>query len=232
MITAVILQFTKQEYRFLWLQPNQEFGTKFGNGWKGVWHWCLSQTGQLDRYMTGISPPIDLLIVQMDADVARCENEAYCFEVNIGCSGQGIEDPLNCSIAKVQGCTQSLPPNSVCNGSPESLVEYLTACISKALCLQQRSPVVITIPCDSTDSWIVAAFDDDVPAPESICSPWETIISRRKDYHDIRIPNRKKGRIPYSKMILQVCSNWGKVKNKCPQAAHFETNIRNILCIV
>lgn len=76
MIAETILRFTGQEFKFHWLQPNPEFGTEFGAGWKGVWRWCATKSGILDHYLKGITPAVDLLIVQMDADVARCEHEA------------------------------------------------------------------------------------------------------------------------------------------------------------
>lgn len=229
MITETILHFMDQEYRFLWLQPNQEFGTEFGSGWKGVWHWCATKRGYLDNYLKGVTPNVDLLIIQMDADVARCEAEAYCGKVQIDCAGQPTEDPLNCSTARKSGCPQPLPPNSICDGAPQSLVGYLYGLLTELLNIQDNSPVVITIPCDSTDTWVLAAFENDIPYPESLVSPWTSVIARKKDYHGIRIPNRRKAKQPYSVMIKHVCENWKTVKEKCPQALTFETQVRMML---
>ena len=229
MITGTILHFSGQEFRFLWLQPNPEFGTEFGAGWKGVWHWCATKTGILENYLKGITPAVDLLIVQMDADVARCEHEAYCKKVPIDCVGQSIEDPLNCNLARRSGCLQPLPPNSVCNGDPKSRADYLSGVLSELLGLQEESPVVITIPCDSTDTWIIAAFEKDIQNPETLESPWDNVIARKKDYHGIRIHNRKKARQPYFAMIEHVCENWEAVKEKCPQAVAFELSFQSDL---
>lgn len=228
MIAETILHFTGQEFKFRWLQPNPEFGTEFGAGWKGVWRWCATKSGILDHYLKGITPAVDLLIVQMDADVARCEHEAYCSKVPIDCAGQATEDPLNCGIAKKSGCLQPLPPNSVCDGNPQSRVDYLSGVLSELLVLQEDSPVVITIPCDSTDTWIIAAFENDIQNPEVLESPWDNVITRKKDYYGIRIPGKRKAKQPYLAMIEQVCENWETVKEKCPQALAFELSVQRI----
>ena len=48
------------------------------------------------------------------------------------------------------------------------------------------SQIAITIPCDSTDAWVVAAYDgtDDIETQED---PWKTIIAKKKTYHGIRV---------------------------------------------
>ena len=226
MITETITHFMNEEYHYYWLQPNPEFGTENGNGWKGVWRWCISHSGNLGKYMRGITPAIDLIIVQMDADVARCEPEVYCHNIDISCPGQGHEDLLNCRIAKNNGCKQPLPPNSACDGTIQSRVVYLKSIIGGELCIQDGDPVVITIPCDSTDSWVVAAFEDDSIEPETMDSPWDNLIAKKKDYHGIRVPGRRKGKKPYAAMIEKVCDNWERVKQRCTQAYDFEESVR------
>ncbi len=42
---------------------------RFGNGWKGVWKWCETNSGVLDEVLHEVTPQLDLLVVQMDADV-------------------------------------------------------------------------------------------------------------------------------------------------------------------
>lgn len=229
MITSVICHFTGQQYRFLWLQPNHEFGTELGQGWKGVLRWCRSRSEALEEYLNGISPNVDLLIIQMDADVARCEAEVFCHRIPVGCDGQGIEDPLNCSIAKAGKCIQVLPPNSVCDGQAESRAAYLKSVLLELLNDPANCPVVVTIPCDSTDAWIVAAYEKEMQNIEELSDPWGTIIARKKDYHGVRIPGRKKSRAPYRKMIDTVCVKWESVKMKCPQARIFERCVYEVL---
>ena len=121
-----------------------------------------------------------------------------------------------------------MPPNSVCDGYPQSRVDYLSGVLSELLVLQEDSPVVITIPCDSTDTWIIAAFENDIQNPEVLESPWDNVIARKKDYYGIRIPGNRKAKQPYLAMIEQVCENWETVKEKCPQALAFELSVRRI----
>ena len=51
--------------------------------------------------------------------------------------------------------------------------------------------ICIVIPCDSTEAWIVAAYDNTAKV-EFIKDPWESVIAKRKTYHDIRISGKKR----------------------------------------
>ncbi len=93
---------------------------------------------------------------------------------------------------------------------------------------QEDVRAVITVPCDSLDAWVVAAFEDEFSDIEKLDSPWD-IITRKKDYHGIRIPGRKKSKKPYGALIEKVCNNWSTVKEKCPQAQTFEANVQAML---
>ncbi len=231
MLTNTITHFMNEDFRFLWLQPNSEFGTDInGAGWKGVFRWCQSYTEDLYDYLNGLTPKIDLLIIQIDADVARCEKEVYCWSITVNCVGQGREDPLNCSISKKGQCLQLLPPNEICSGTALDRVTFLTnmiACYVKQT-QEENIKAVVTVPCDSSDAWVVAAFEDEFSDVEKLNSPWD-IITQKKDYHGIRIPGRKKSKKPYAALIEGVCDNWSKVKEKCPQAQAFEANVQAML---
>ena len=224
MLKSVIGCFFEEEYRTLFLQPNPEFGTDNGNGWKGIIRWCQNRASDMYQYLKDIVPSIDLLIIHMDADVARCEKEIYCPNIQVDCNEQGTEDFLNCSVKKEKECLQVLPPNAVCDGTPQGRVEYLNRFIYKIIGDDERICSVVTIPCDATDAWIVAAYEDGMDEVEQLDSPWD-LISHGKCYHGIRIPKRKQSRIPYGKMIDKVCDRWQKIKQKCPQALKFECEV-------
>lgn len=232
MLTAAIDFFLDGEVNYLWLQPNPDFGTDLGAGWKGVIHWCQEYSEFLYDYLNGMTPKVDFLIVQMDADVARSEKEIFCYNVKTNCDGQGIEDPLNCSLAKKKLCPQKLPPNSACNGEPDERVKYLRDILDTYLCKDDRVKYVLTIPCDATDSWIVAAFEDQVTDIEKIDSPWKDIIARGKNYHGIRIPGKNKSKRIYKILIEKVCEKWNSVKEKCPQALKFENDVKYIYSLI
>ena len=177
------------------------------------------QNGEtLDQYMQGALPKIDMIIIQMDGDVFRKEREVHCACYADECASFGEEFPLNC---KVKDCPVVIPCNRHEAGI-NSCVEYL-----KNLLLShfpgEYVPICV-IPCDSTDAWIVAAFDD-LENTESIADPWTNIISRKKDYHGIRVPGHKKTKAVYDKLIPVVCRNWEFVKNRCSQASCFDQAI-------
>ncbi len=229
MLTQIIMRFMNEEYRFLPIQPDQDICTSLGAGWKGVLRWCTENKDSLADYLSGIEPQIDLLIIQMDGDVSRCEREVYCRAVNIACPGQTHEDPLNCSIAKMGGCNQILPPNSVCDGSVQGRVRFIESLILSSLGRTESAPLVIVIPCDSTDTWIIAACDEKITHPEEVNSPWDDVISRGKDYFGVRIPGHRKSHHVYSFLVSKVCDNWENVKKRCPQSCRFECSVKSIL---
>lgn len=229
MITALIAHIFNEEMSYLPIQPDDELCTDFGNGWKGVIHWCREQSEYLYDYFEGVTPKVDLLIVQIDADVARAEKEIYCYNIKTDCEGQGEQDPLNCDFAKRKLCPQQLPPNSVCSGEPEERVKYLQGILNSYLLKDDRVHYVLTIPCDATDSWVMAAFEDEMTDIEHFVDPWKKHIAKKKDYHGIRIPGKKKSLPVYRILVEKVCEKWDIVKEKCPQALKFESDIRSVI---
>ncbi len=228
MIENVISRFIEEETRCLWLQPNPEFGTQInGAGWKGVLRWCETHALDLDEYLRCITPKIDALVIQIDADVARCEEEVFCKLIPSDCPNQREADPLICDTAIKGKCPQILPPNFLCDGSPIGLATYLKLVLKTYLGAQKEIPVLL-IPCDASDTWILAAFEENGLNWEAIPDPWD-VITKRKDYHGIRIPKRKKVKAPYLKMINVVCEKWETVKDRCPQAYQFEEELKRKL---
>jgi len=75
---AVLRRIAGDQVRILSLQPESSGGLggfgPHGSGWKGVKHWCqetVSRTGGMARFLSsGYGPPIHLLLVHVDADVA------------------------------------------------------------------------------------------------------------------------------------------------------------------
>ena len=61
---------------------------------------CEKMLSDMDDCIIDVVPSIDLLIIHMDADVARCEKEIYCPNIQVDCNEQGTEDFLNCSVKK------------------------------------------------------------------------------------------------------------------------------------
>ena len=76
-IKEVIDFVSGEENTYIRLQPEPNLQGKFGNGWKGVWKWCEDTAPILEKIFCDITPKMDLLVVQMDADVSRKEKEVH-----------------------------------------------------------------------------------------------------------------------------------------------------------
>ena len=83
------------EYRRL--QPEPDMAGRFGNGWKGVWKWCETNSSVLDEVLHEVTPQIDLLVVRMDGDVSRKEREVHCLCGSVECEVREESHPLRCA---------------------------------------------------------------------------------------------------------------------------------------
>lgn len=72
-LEQVIDKITGEDNQYFHLQPEDDLTGKFGNGWKGVWKWSIDHARILEQIMKDITPQLDLLVIQMDGDVARKE---------------------------------------------------------------------------------------------------------------------------------------------------------------
>ena len=67
--------------------------------------------------------------------------------------------------------------------------------------LKDMEDVCIAVPCDSTEAWVIAAYDETDHA-EEVEDPWKNVISRGKCYHGIRIHGHKKAFVFLSSLRL------------------------------
>lgn len=220
-LESVIRHILNEEITPLYLQPEPSLSGENGNGWKGVWTWCYKNGSTIDKYMQDATPKIDLIVIQMDGDVARKEREVHCCCYREDCKLSGTVFPLNC---KVNDCPVEITCIRHKNGI-EGYVEHLQSVVYN--CFPGEYTPICVIPCDSTDAWIVAAYEDNENI-ENIEDPWTNVISRKKDYHGIRIPGHKKTKSVYDKFIPVVCENWEVVKQHCSQAAYFDQKISEL----
>lgn len=159
----------------------------------------------------------------MDGDVSRKEKSAHCSCPSVKCPYKGIRNPLECDIKPEDrdACPVILPCQN--HGAPiTSYMEHLKGLLSTWL--KEPDDTCIVIPCDSTEAWIVAAYDNTAEV-EFIKDPWESVIAKKATYHDIRISGKKKRTRIFEQFAPIVCENWEQVTNLCQSARDFEQSI-------
>ena len=226
-ISRIVDMLTGEENKYFKLQPEETLTGKNGNGWKGVLKWCRDNWDEREKLMHQVQPEIDFLIVHMDGDVSRKEKSAHCgCSSSVGCTLKGAVDPLDCD--KTPEGRAACPIHLPCldHGEPiGGYINHLTNLISKGTAY--REDVCIVIPCDSIEAWIVAAFDNTDNA-EMIENPWESVISRAKSYHDIRVRGGSKSQRTFTAFADAICENWSDVTRICETAHNFELDIQRL----
>lgn len=208
---------------YVQLQPEPDLAGEYGNGWKGVWKWCIDNAAIKAKLMKDIEPVLDILVIQMDGDVSRKEKAAHCWCEATVCEYRGKNNPIECDVKKEtrESCPVVLP----CANHKDSIngyMEHLEHLVGKWM--DDLSDICIVIPCDSIEAWIVAAYDK-TEKVEEIENPWINIISKKKDYHNIRISGTQKRKRIFEQFAEVVCSNWAKVTELCISAKKFEDNM-------
>ncbi len=226
-LKAVIDKITGECNRYLSLQPERDMIGRFGNGWKGVWRWC-KETESVNMLMKEVQPQMDAIVIQMDGDVIRKEKEAHCLCDSTTCENKGKVFPLYCDNYATE-CPVIIPCESHENGI-KAMMEHGEELLKSALNAGEMSQIVITIPCDSTDAWVVAAYDgmDDIETRED---PWKTIIAKKKDYHGIRVRGDKKNVRTYAAFSDMVAERWDKVTQICSSAKRLDQEVKRVFWI-
>ena len=218
-LQAVIDAITGESNGFYLLQPEPDLTGQYGNGWKGVLKWCMDHAAIKKQLMDSIQPALDLLVIQMDGDVSRKDKPSHCGCDSTVCPHTGDYNPLSCNTTD---CPITLPCINH-SASVTGYMDHLKGLISSKLL--DTDATCIVIPCDSLETWVVAAYDS--PAnTESIEDPWHNIIAKRKYYHDIRVRSTQKRASLFREFAPVVCQNWQQVTQLCQSARDFEQSIR------
>jgi hypothetical protein len=216
LLEAVLQRLIPGEHRFLPLQPPVTFG-ELGAGWKGVRRWCR-QTWQREGLNLAATlasgPPLDLLVIHLDADVAR-ESDLQ----------EGEADPID-------GVVQPCPPAS-------ATAARLTAVVCRSLQVDSLPPVlVLAIPAQDTESWSFAALhpgDDLCARADCEC------IRSGRDHPAYRLTLKRYGKLlqrrdgeikkaerRYREVAPHIAAAWETVCRLCPQAAQFTQDIQTV----
>lgn len=225
-IKEIVDKITGENNFYVQLQPEPDLTGQYGNGWKGVWKWCADNAMDKEKLMKDIEPILDMLLIQMDADVSRKEKAAHCWCESTKCEYKGKNNPIKCDVKMETrvACPVVLPCSDHA-GDVHGYMEHLEGLIGKWL--YDLRDTCIVIPCDSTETWIVAAYDE-IEGVEDIEDPWTNVIAKKKTYHNIKITNSQKRQKLFKEFAKVVCSNWKNVTRLCASAKKFEENIMDL----
>lgn len=220
------------EISYRYLQPEPSLLSTNYNGWKGVLRWCSRSCDEIIKANDSILPGLDLLIIQMDGDVSRDEQnkQSHCTCAETGCDTrrQITKEAVVCiedCVIPWKDCPIQYPCSHHAGQEPERYIIHLKELISDHLKSEIPFPVIISIPCDNMDAWIAAAFEEDELPFEQIEKPWQTVIAKKKTYHGIRVHKDQKSKEAYRHFRKGVVANWDKVRNRCSQAKAFQEAI-------
>ncbi len=201
------------------------------NGWKGVWQWCIKESAFFHKELNKIpESKIDIYIIHLDGDTVR-EKNLHCVDPeNCSCQEHHITSAAYCSKSEGQ-CPLKID-NVFLDSTIFNKFTFLTTKIQNWLDSSILSNVIFCLPFDSTESWIVAAFDKGAyENPESIIKPADTIIGHAPYYHDHRV-NRKDGKLVkklplYQNFLVpELCRQWGYVTSVCQTAKSFDSDVK------
>ena len=193
------------------LQPEQSeaFGP-LGAGWGGVYRWCkqsaLHAGGSLGDFRL-LLDNYDLLILQLDADVATAQY------AEAGVQPAASDGALPCELP----CP---PPRATTDRLRSVLLSWCGE-------ISPPSKVVLCTPSKSTDAWVVASlFPDD--AAVLAASPFECHAS--PDSRLGQQPKRRriaKSRAAYRESLNRLVRAWGKLG--FDEAKRFEKDLLRAL---
>jgi hypothetical protein len=177
-----------------------DFGP-YGGGWAGVLRWCTQAVADgipFEESKTAINN--DLIIVHVDADVARETSLAHVSLVGPCPPAQGTCDNIRHHIRVLLGGRE--------------LPNYLVLCI----------------PADSTEAWVVAALNPSLAASNS---PWECYQKPEDQLPSVKVRGKAVGKSQksYKRVSSDVAAGWPSAKLHWPEANRFEADLRAALRI-
>lgn len=204
-----------------YLQPEmsaafQPIAGEYGLGWPGVCRWCrqaAEQAGGMVRnnVLFGFN---DVLVVQLDADVAGC---SY--------ADGHIEDPS--PETPTLPCEEPCPP-------PSDTTDRLRTAILHWLGEVSVPPgTVFCTPSKALETWLlVGLFPDDnvVQREDDIeCREAPETILQGKPKKKRLVTSGRKDVDKYREVASEFAGSWDSVTSRCSEAARFENDFRQAL---
>ncbi len=178
---------------------------ELGGGWPGVYRWCRQSAEERGGSVLNstVLRNHDLVIVQVDADVAK-----------VTYASGNVLGPATDDLP----CEEPCPPAS-------ATTNRLRAVVSNWLGLTRGGPVVLCIPSKNMDTWMVAAVLPDFVSAQG--AAWECVytpLSRLPKA--LRFPKSQQG---YEAQRGKLTNAWAQVSSQLHEAARFERDFRSIL---
>lgn len=198
---------TNIEFEFQTLQPEESaaFGSsssRTGTGWGGVYRWCRQSAAEGGGSVSGSSvlSNHDLLIIQVDADVA---GKTY--------SSASIRD----APCQDLPCSQPCPPAS---GTTCALRTVILRWLGERQC---PCRVVLCTPSKNMEAWVIAAV---LPSNSMVISGnWECHRDPEGQLRNLPVKQRfRKSKRDYQAKQNELTKGWPKVSNTLTEAARFQ----------
>ena len=221
LLEAIILELFPTA-RLLPIQPTEPGK----GGWRDVQKWC-QETWQrpgasLDQIISGqTGPKLDLLIIHVDADIAR----------------QSDSDLQKNVTSPITDVLQPCPPSVE---TVDKLKQVVARWLNFANLNELPKEVVLAIPSQDSENWLFAALfpdDDFCHQPDYEClhpsnsRKHPAYLLTLKKYG--KVLRRKDGKIKksksrYKQVLSEVAKNWDKVCHICSQAQVFNDDLMAI----
>lgn len=175
-------------------------------GWGAVYKWCrqLLKQGDGPARDNPVFAMNDMVVIQVDADVARMKYEEY-----------GIKDPPDDELFR-RTCEKACPPSShTTNALRAVMVGWMgeTTVPPKA---------VLSTPSKSIETWVlVALFPDDADAKSPKIECWWGAEPRLRKYGLIKSGQKLIDKYRANEKGIQ--DAWPDVRAKCTEADRFST---------
>lgn len=211
-------------------------------GWGNIWRYCNDNIYGLgvERFMR-MTNSLDAIIISIDGDVSR-EKTLYCYNYgkpeipfNIECNM--TDNAYECYNLRNQfgryiPCEYRADQHPLINnGNLDQRDIFIKSILRKWINKNEEadlSNIILTVPFDMIESWIVCALDGpsiDGIQVESYAGIFRNYIRRQSTYHGMRISTEKSDteikKAFFDRFVLDTVSNWNMVTSECRYAQLF-----------
>jgi hypothetical protein len=217
---ALINKLIPGSHHYYELQPPVSATPGFGShgaGWKGVRGWCEEigrEFKELSHFIRCLNPPLDMLIIQLDTDVAR-EPEVNCMKP---CP------PIEETVVLLEKKLLEWIDEKTWS---HKIIRCFPADNTEAWVLAAYDPQ--TAYHDPPDNPLECVEKPDMIISNQAYKSPRRLLKRKKDSRGKKKP--KKDQRTYRELIPTVLERWEDVKSICSQASRFEQQVKAYYCV-